>query len=120
MNNAKVAEDFVDQLLEQKKKLAEMIRRTILQADKKIEEAIKWRNFTFVKNGKNIAFIYTYDKTPYINFGFPKATSLKNPRGLFQGTGKSMRHVKVYSEKDIDKKQFIAWVKEAVQLELDR
>jgi hypothetical protein len=31
-----------------------------------------------------------------------------------------MRHVKIYSEKDIDKKQFTAWVKEAVQLEVDR
>jgi hypothetical protein len=88
-----------------------------IQADKKIEEAIKWGNLTFVKNGKNIAFVYTYDKAPYINFGFLKATSLKDPKGFFQGTGKGIRHVKIYSEKDIDKKQFAAWVEEAVQLE---
>ncbi len=119
MNDAKVA-DFLDSLPEEKRRLAEMIRRTVLQTDKKIEEAIKWGNLTFLKNGKNIAFVYTYDKAPYINFGFLKATSLKDPKGLFQGTGKGMRHVKIYSEKDIDKKQFTAWVKEAVRLEVGR
>ncbi|HEX2471581.1 MAG TPA: DUF1801 domain-containing protein, partial [Nitrososphaera sp.] len=65
-------------------------------------------------------FVYSYDKGPYINFGFLKATSLKDLKGLFQGTGKGMRHVKIYSENDIDKKQFTVWVKEAVQLEVDR
>jgi hypothetical protein len=116
MDDARVA-DFLSSLPEEKRKLAEIIRRTVLQADKKVEETIKWGNLTFVKNSKNIAFVYTYDKGPYINFGFLKATSLKDPKGLFQGTGKGMRHVKIYSEKDIDKKQFTAWVKEAVQLE---
>jgi hypothetical protein len=116
MDDTRVA-DFISSLPEEKRRLVEMVRRTVLQADKKIEEAIKWGNLTFVKNEKNIAFVYTYDNAPYINFGFLKATSLKDPKGFFQGTGKGMRHVKIYSEKDIDKKQFAAWVKEAVQLE---
>ena len=93
MDDARVA-DFLSSLPEEKRKLAEIIRRTVLQADKKVEETIKWGNLTFVKNRKNIAFVYTYDKGPYINFGFLKATSLKDPKGLFQGTGKGMRHVR--------------------------
>ena len=72
-----------------------MVRKIVLDADKKIEETIKWGNLAFIKNRKNIAFVYTYDKAPYINFGFLKATSLKDPNGLFQGTGKGMRHVKI-------------------------
>jgi hypothetical protein len=112
----KVAEDFLSSLPEEKRKLTKMVREIVLQADEKIEEAIMWGNLTFVKDGKNLAFIYTYDKASYINFGFLKATSLKDPKGLFQGTGKGMRHVKIYSEKDIDNKQFSVWVKEAVQL----
>ena len=93
-----------------------MVRKIVLDADKKIEETIKWGNLAFIKNRKNIAFVYRMIG-PYINFGFLKATSLKDPNGLFQGTGKGMRHVKIYSEKDIDKNQFTAWLKEAVQLE---
>jgi len=117
MDDARAAEDFLSRLPDEKRKLVEMVRRTVLQADERIEETIKWGNLTFVKNRKNIAFVYTNDKAPYINFGFLKATSLKDPKGLFQGTGKGMRHVKIYSEKDIDRKQYTAWVKEAVQLE---
>ena len=117
MDDARVAKDFLSRLPDEKRKLAEMVRRTVLRADERIEETIKWGNLSFVKNKKNIAFVYTYDKAPYINFGFLKATSLKDPKGLFQGTGKGMRHVKIYSEKDIDRKQYTAWVKEAVQLE---
>ena len=116
-DDARVAEDFLSSLPEEKRRLAEMVRKIVLDADKKIEETIKWGNLAFIKNRKNIAFVYTYDKAPYINFGFLKATSLKDPNGLFQGTGKGMRHVKICSEKDIDKNQFTAWLKEAVQLE---
>jgi hypothetical protein len=119
VEDARVA-NFLSSLPGEKRKLAEIVRRTVLQADKKIEEKIKWGNLTFIKNGKNIAFVYTYDKAQYINFGFLKATSLKDPKGLFQGTGKGMRHVKIYSENDIDNKQFTAWVKEAVQLEVGK
>jgi hypothetical protein len=121
IRDTRVAEAFLCNLPAEKRELAEGIRRTVIQADKKIEEAIKWGNLTFVKNGKKIAFVYTYDKVRYINFGFFKATSLKDPKGLFQGTGKGMRHVKIYSKKDLDKEQFTAWVKEAVKLdEVDR
>lgn len=117
INDTSGVEAFLCTLPAEKRELAEIIRRTVFQADKKIEEAVKWGNLTFVKNGKNIAFVYTYDKVKYINFGFFKATSLQDPEGLFQGTGKRMRHVKIYSKKDLNKKQFAAWVKEAVRLD---
>jgi hypothetical protein len=84
----KVAEDFLSSLPEEKRKLVEKVRGIVLQADEKIEEAIKWGDLTFVKNGKNLAFIYTYDKASYINFGFLKATSLKDPKGLFSRSRK--------------------------------
>src|SRR5918999_6062247 len=87
MDDAIVA-DFLSSLPEEKRKLTEIIRRTVLQADKKVEETIKWGDLTFVKNGKNLAFIYTYDKASYINFGFLKATSLKDPKGLFSRSRK--------------------------------
>ena len=82
MDDARVA-DFLSSLPEEKRKLTEIIRRTVLQADKKVEETIKWGNLTFVKNGKNLAFIYTYDKGSYINFGFLKATPAQRPKRTF-------------------------------------
>jgi hypothetical protein len=40
MDDTRVA-DFISSLPEEKRKLVEMVRRTVLQADKKIEEVIK-------------------------------------------------------------------------------
>src|SRR4051812_8320326 len=88
----------------EKQKLAMQLRDVILNADKKITEDIKWNQLTFVYKG-NLAFIYTLSKQPYINLGFMQALSLSDPKKLFEGTGKSMRHIKVYSEKDISVKQ---------------
>jgi hypothetical protein len=41
-----------------KKELPEEIRGTVIQADKKIEEAIKWENLTFGNIEKNLLFVY--------------------------------------------------------------
>lgn len=72
-------------------------------------------NLTFISNG-NLAFIYTYKTVDYINFGFFKATSLSDPKGLLEGTGKGMRHVKIHNEKEINEQQIVAWVREAIRL----
>jgi len=40
----------------------------------------------------------------HVTFGFPFATSLPDPEGLLEGTGKNMRHVKLRTSEDLDKK----------------
>lgn len=69
MDDVRVA-DFLSNLPEEKRKLAEIIRRTVLQADKKVEETIKWGNITFVKNAKT-SLLYTHmirDHTSTLDF----------------------------------------------------
>jgi len=114
----KKIERFLLDLPERKSKLAQQIRDVFLTTDKKITEAIKWRNLTFGYKG-NIAFIYTFPDTDYINLGFMKAVQLSDPKKLFEGTGKGMRHIKVYAEKDIPKTQLKKWIKEAMELNED-
>jgi hypothetical protein len=65
----------------------------------------------------NIAFIYTYPGVDYMNLGFMKATSLQDPKKLFEGTGKGMRHIKIQTPKDIPSIQIKKWVKESITLE---
>lgn len=105
---------LLDSLPPKKRELAIKIREIILKSGPSIKETIKWSNLTFVSNG-NIANIYTYDKANYINVAFFKATKLSDPKKLQQGTGKSMRHLKISSEKDHDEKQIAAWVKETIK-----
>lgn len=108
-------EKFFAALPEAKRELALKVRDIVLKADKSITEDIKWGNLTFISNG-NIGFIYTYKSVPYINLGYMRAVEFTDPKGLLEGTGKGMRHIKIGSDKDIDKKQITAWTKEAAQL----
>jgi len=42
---------------------------------------------------------------------------LPDPKRLLEGTGKGLRHIKMHSEKVINKKQIISWIKEAIKLD---
>lgn len=108
-------EKFLLDLPEKKRKVAIRVRHVFLHADKKITEAIKWGNLTFVYQG-NLAILYTYKKVDYLNLGFTRAVELSDPKKLFEGTGKGMRHIKLFSEKDIPKVQLKKWIKEAMIL----
>ncbi len=106
---------FFSKLSSEKRVLASLVRDAVLATDKKIEEDIKWGALTFIYKG-NMAFVYSYNQSDYINLGFHKAVELSDPKGLFEGSGKGMRHIKIYTKKDIPVKQMKAWIKEAMKL----
>ena len=112
--DAKIKKFFL-MLPTEKRLLAMIVRDIFLSTDKKITEAIKWNNLTFVYKG-NLAFVYTYKNVDYINLGFLRAVELTDPEKLLEGTGKGMRHIKIYSEKDIPKTRLKKWIKEAMVL----
>jgi hypothetical protein len=60
-----------------------------------------WGVPTFVE--KNPFAFYMVGKK-HVTFGFPFATSLPDPNGLLEGSGKNMRHVKLRSADDLEKK----------------
>ena len=65
------------------------------------ETANAWGVPTFV--AQNPFAFYMVGKK-HVTFGFPFATALPDPEGLLEGTGKNMRHVKLRSSEDLDKK----------------
>jgi len=111
-----VIESFFAALPGQKRARALRLRDIIIEVHPKIVERIKWGNLTFVYNENNIASVYSFETISYINLAFFKGTLLPDPKRLLEGTGKGMRHIKVHSEKDINKKQIISWIKEAIKL----
>ena len=108
---------FIQDLPKEKQALALYLREKALSSSSEVEETIKWGQLTFVYGKANLAFIYTYKNTDYLNLGFMKAVSLTDPKNLFEGTGKGMRHVKVYTEKTVSATQIKKWFKEAIKLE---
>jgi hypothetical protein len=111
-------EQFLMQLPPEKRELALQIREIILSVNPEIEEAIKWGQLAFLIRKKYFTFIYTYKHLNYLNLGFKQAVKLSDPKNLFEGTGKGMRHLKVRTAKDIPAAQIKKWVKEAMQLEV--
>ena len=61
--------------------------------------------FCFYMVGKN-----------HVTFGFHFGTSLKDPEGLLEGTGKNLRHVKLREVKDLKRKGLRELVQAAARL----
>ena len=91
------------------------LRDAIMSADPEIRESIKWSNPVYEKNGK---LFYISANDSYAMLGFFTGARLADAYGRIEGTGKSMRHIKVRALEDIDFEQLESWVREA--LELDR
>jgi hypothetical protein len=50
----------------------------------------------------------------HLNLGFFNAVSLHAPGALFEGTGRPMRHIKLFPGSPIPEAQIIAWFAEVV------
>jgi hypothetical protein len=48
-----------------------------------------------------------------VQFGFFSGSSLKDPKGLLQGKGKYVRHIKVRDRSAIDERAFSALLRQA-------
>jgi hypothetical protein len=48
------------------------------------------------------AFAYVNAFKDHVNVGFFRGTELSDPKGLLEGTGKFMRHVKLRPEREVD------------------
>ncbi|MFL5765538.1 MAG: DUF1801 domain-containing protein [Bacteroidia bacterium] len=110
-------QQFLLKLPENKRAIATAIRDIMLSSHKDMKEAIKWNQLTFVYGKTNIAFIYTLSSKDYMNLGFMKAVHLTDPKKLFEGTGKGMRHIKIADAKKIPAAQIKKWAKEAISFE---
>ena len=64
------------------------------------EEAVKWNQPVFVVDGENA--VYLSAQAGYVNLGFFAGASLADPTGLLEGTGASMRHVKIRDPSQLD------------------
>ena len=107
---------WLDDLPSKKRSLAMKLRKIVLSADPSIVENIKYNMLIFSNQSGNLVWLLNYPKTDYINFGFFKGAKLPDPKGLLEGTGKGLRHQKIHTEKEIDKKQAILWIKQSNRL----
>ena len=60
-------------------------------------------------------YSYIAPQTKHINLGFNHGTSLSDPEGLLEGTGKASRHVKVYTIAETKQSGLRELLREAVE-----
>jgi hypothetical protein len=98
-------------------KLQEIIRglRDLVQeAVPEVTETVNpWGLPTFELNGP---LCYFMAATKHITFGFPRGTSLDDPKGLLEGTGKNLRHVKLRNVEDLGREGLRELVEGAARL----
>jgi hypothetical protein len=89
------------------------LRAFVKRTAPKLTEAVKWGNGCWVKEKAPIAYVYS--DTDHVQFGFIRGSSLEDPKGLLQGKGQYVRHVKVRKVAEIDEAALRAFLRQAIR-----
>jgi hypothetical protein len=103
---------YIDQAPQAQQAVLKAMRDLIHQTLPDVVESFKWSRPIFSKQKD---FAYLLSNKNYVTFGLNEFQKIKNPQGRLEGTGKSMRHVKLKSMEDIDPKLFAEWLRDMAE-----
>jgi hypothetical protein len=89
------------------------LRRFVKKVAPDLQESVKWGNGCWLKGDAPVAYVYS--DPGYLQFGFFAGSALEDPRGLLEGKGKFVRHIKLYKAADIDARTFGALLRQAAR-----
>lgn len=104
--------EFINKAPSEQKQIMEKIRQLIHESVPGVTEEFKWSRPVF-KTQKDFAYLQTTKAT--VNLGFFNFQELKDKENRLEGTGKSMRHVKLKTLNDIDVSLFKQWFETAAK-----
>ena len=106
-------EEFFDSLEEPLATSARELRGLIHEGVPNASESIKW-GMPVYETDRLICAIRPGNGYVALQF-YASGTSLHDPDGLLEGSGRKMRHVKIRSKRDIKKKLFRSWLEQATR-----
>ena len=109
----KTVEEIVASLEPEQKEIVAKLQSLVKRVFPEIVEKVKWGNIIYLMDGENLAWIIIY--RDHVDFGLFRGAELESK--LLEGTGKSLRHIKIRSSNEIDEKELVALLKRAVGLE---
>ena len=99
------------------RELVELLRELVRSTAPELTEEVKmgWHNIVYKKKSVIVAVA---PQKKYAQLYFYKGTSLSDPAGLLEGTGKGLRHIKVHQPDDMTghKEAIITLIREALRL----
>ena len=98
-------EDYIEKQKSPQKEICKELRKIILKTFPKIKEEMKMGVPWY--EGK----YYIVALKDHVNIGFSLKGLSKKEQELFEGSGKTMKHIKIYSLKEIDDEKIIKLLK---------
>ncbi len=85
----------IDRMAEPMRSMARAIDKAIRAVSKKVQDRVAWGNAGYIVDGKDLFAIS--ECSDRVNLYIGNGALLDNAEGVLEGTGKTMRHVKVRS-----------------------
>jgi hypothetical protein len=89
------------------------LRKFVKAVEPQLSEAVKWGNGCWLAGAEPVAYVYS--DAGLVQFGFFSGAALRDPRGLLEGKGQYVRHIKVRGSTDIDELAFGALLRQAAR-----
>ncbi len=99
---------------ENQRPILEALRTLVLSAAPGIVEEIKWSRPCY--STPSGMFCYLHRTKNHVTIGFQQGASLTDAKGLLEGTGKEMRHMKIAEIGEIDRPAILQLVHQAIKL----
>ena len=107
-------EEYVADQTPRNQTIIRELRKLVKRVAPALSETVKWGNGCWVRGKENVAYVYSASE--YVQFGFFGGSALKDPKGLLEGAGRYVRHIKVHAVTDIDERAFASLLKQAATL----
>jgi len=103
---------YIENSTESHQAILTELRKLIFSIAPKVEEQYKWSRPVYALE-KDFCYLKTTKKQ--VTFGFFEFAKIKTNQHLIEGTGKSMRHVKLSKVEDIKAFQVSEMIKEVLK-----
>jgi hypothetical protein len=90
------------------------VRDLVPDGQEKVMGGYKSINYGFGSGMSQFAAIVLH--SAHVNLQFPRGVDLPDPAGLLEGTGKAMRHVKIWTDEKIQSREVKELVESAAAL----
>jgi hypothetical protein len=113
-SNPRVIE-FLMGLSEDERRVIAPLSKMALRVAPDIREGVKWNALCYFKGDRAFVGVMPYKK--YVSVIFDLGVELDDPHKVLEGKGHSMRHIKVHSFDDLEKKHVGSYIKQSYKLE---
>jgi len=103
---------YIEKSLADHKEILIKLRETIFSLAPNVHEQFKWSRPVYALEKD---FCYLQSTKKHVNLGFFDYAKIKTNHHLIEGTGKSMRHLKMYKVEDIANFEIHKMLEEVLQ-----